>query len=146
MSSNYEWQKFQAGERVQARRREAEAHRQIRREHPRPALALPFSMALLIGVALVVWLLAGCTAAAAPVTAAPARPSSLVGPARQLAEPDAGAGNGLWLAAGPQSVEGNARVAQAGGPLLPASSLSVRHAVPSRMKHPRGFDVALRVL
>jgi hypothetical protein len=146
MSSNYEWQKFQAGERVQARRREAEAHRQVRREHPRPALALPASMALLIGVALVVWLLAGCTATAAPVTAAPARMSSLVGPARQLAEPDAGADHRLSVAARPASVEGDASATQAGGPLLPASSLSVRHAVPSRMKHPRGFDVALRVL
>lgn len=73
MSSNYEWQKFQAGERVQARRREAEAHRQARGQTPRPTLALPFSMALLIGVALVVWLLAGCTSPPALLTAAPAR-------------------------------------------------------------------------
>ncbi len=45
MSSNYEWQKFQANERVQARLQEAEAHRLAQAvSNDRPLFTLPLTV------------------------------------------------------------------------------------------------------
>ncbi len=64
MRNNYEWQKHQANERVQARFQEAETHRQLKQAgHERPFLpALKMIMMVGVGAIFAIWLLAGCTA------------------------------------------------------------------------------------
>jgi hypothetical protein len=61
MSSNYEWHKQQTGERIQARLREAEAHRQARQGRERHPVTVPLQLAIFAGLILALWFLAGCT-------------------------------------------------------------------------------------
>ena len=72
MNSNFEWQKHQTNQRVQARLQEAAAHRQAKQGAGRSPVALPLRMVVLAGVGLIVaiWLLAGCTTTASTVTVA----------------------------------------------------------------------------
>ena len=62
MSNNYEWQKHQVNERVQARFQEAETHRQLKQAgYERPFLpTLKMIIMVGIGAIIVIWLLAGC--------------------------------------------------------------------------------------
>lgn len=80
MSSNFEWQKFQANERLRERRREAEAHRRVRESgsSSRSRLVIPLEVTILLGVmAMAFWLLIGCT----PVSSADAVEVATVGEA-----------------------------------------------------------------
>jgi hypothetical protein len=63
MSNNYEWQKHQANERVQARFQEAEAHRQSKHTRDERPLLTTLKMIVMVGVGVIVaiWMLAGCT-------------------------------------------------------------------------------------
>ena len=66
MNSNYEWQKHQANERVQARLQEAEAHRQAkqaRQGNDRSQFPFPLSIVIpaLVGIFVAIWLLTSCT-------------------------------------------------------------------------------------
>lgn len=64
MNGNYEWQKRQANERVQARLQEANAHRQANKNTTRQPLFffLKVAIPLLVGAVIVIWLLTGCNA------------------------------------------------------------------------------------
>lgn len=64
MSSNFEWQKRQANERVQLRLHEAAQHRRARQGQSRAALPLAVKMMIpvLAGIVLAIWLLTGCAA------------------------------------------------------------------------------------
>lgn len=66
MNSNFEWQKHQANERVQARLQDGAAHRRAKQGNDRVPFALPVRMAILVGVGVMVaiWLLTSCTTAA----------------------------------------------------------------------------------
>lgn len=63
MSNNYEWQKHQANERVQARFHEAEIHRQTKHTRDERPLLTTLKMIVMVGVGAIVaiWMLAGCT-------------------------------------------------------------------------------------
>ena len=66
MNSNYEWQKHQANERVQARLQEAEAHRQAKQTkqgNGRSQFPLPWSIVIpaLAGIFVAIWLLTSCS-------------------------------------------------------------------------------------
>ena len=70
MNSNFEWQKHQANERVQAYREEAAAHRMVEDGKGRQSGAFLLKLAMLAGIFFIVWWLAGCTSGVAvePVT------------------------------------------------------------------------------
>jgi hypothetical protein len=68
MSSNYEWHKQQTGERIQARLREAEAHRQAREGKERHPVTLPLQLAIFAGLIVALWFLAGCTPLTEPTS------------------------------------------------------------------------------
>jgi len=63
MSNNYEWQKHQANERVQARFQEADTHRQTKQAGDERPLLTTLKMIVMVGVGAIVaiWMLAGCT-------------------------------------------------------------------------------------
>lgn len=63
MNSNYEWQKHQANERVQARLQEAEAHRQAKQAGNQSSFPplLKLMIPILTGVIFAIWLLTSCT-------------------------------------------------------------------------------------
>ncbi|MBE2224750.1 MAG: hypothetical protein IAF02_24635 [Anaerolineae bacterium] len=66
MNSNYEWQKHQANERVQARLQEADAHRQAKQAkqgNGRSQFPLPLRIVIpaLVGIFVALWLLTSCT-------------------------------------------------------------------------------------
>lgn len=64
MNGNYEWQRYQVNERIQARLRDGEAHRQAKqaRGRPRTALAVDtMAMAIVAVVIVALWFLTGCT-------------------------------------------------------------------------------------
>jgi len=63
MSNNYEWQKYQANGRVQARFQEAETHRQMKLAgDKRPFLPTLKIIMVGVGALVAIWLLVGCTA------------------------------------------------------------------------------------
>ena len=80
MNSNFEWQKHQANERVQKYQQEAAAHRLAKLGNGRPRGAGLLKLALLAGIFLAVWLIAGCRSVASTtirpevVNAAPVMP------------------------------------------------------------------------
>jgi hypothetical protein len=78
MSSNYEWNRHHTGEQVQARLRDAEAHRRARQGSDRSPFVRPLQLAAFAGLILALWFLAGCTPVTEPnslgdVTAATAK-------------------------------------------------------------------------
>lgn len=62
MNSNYQWQKHQANERVQAHLREAAEHRRVKQANSQSLAPAPWKMMIpiLVGVAVALWLLTSC--------------------------------------------------------------------------------------
>ena len=61
MNSNYEWQKHQANERVQARLHEADKHRRATQANGRSPLRIPLKVMIpgFVGLIVAFWLLTG---------------------------------------------------------------------------------------
>lgn len=63
MSTNYQWHKQQANDRVQARLREAEDHRRAKQANGRSTSSFVLKLVpVLVGVIVAIWLLTGCAA------------------------------------------------------------------------------------